>query len=115
MPPSLYITFAITHANRERVRKPMQETWSWGMLPLSSDRTAGLRHGGVLLLEPVAQSLRALHLLVDTSHDAAFFAGTEGLALEAVDAVVEAALDEVGVHLATMISICWDKTSRLVQ
>lgn len=38
-------------------------------------------------------------MLVDASHDATFFAGGEGLALEAVDAVVEALLDEVGVHL----------------
>lgn len=38
-------------------------------------------------------------MLVDATHDAGLFAGCEGLALEAVDAVVEALLDEVGVHL----------------
>ena len=38
-------------------------------------------------------------MLVDAAHDAALFARCEGLALEAVDAVVEALLDEVGVHL----------------
>ena len=38
-------------------------------------------------------------MLVYASHDAALFARGEGLALEAVDAAVEALLDEVGVHL----------------
>jgi len=38
-------------------------------------------------------------VLVDASHNAALFARGERLALEAVDAVVEALLDEVGVHL----------------
>jgi hypothetical protein len=38
-------------------------------------------------------------VLVDASHDAALFARGERLALEAVDAVVEALLDEIGVHL----------------
>jgi hypothetical protein len=59
-----------------------------------------LCHRSVLLLEPIAQSLRSLHVLVYASHDAALFARGEGLAFEAVDAVVEALLDEVGVHLA---------------
>jgi hypothetical protein len=73
------------------------------MRPLPSDGSAGLRHGGILLLEPVAQPLRGLHLLVDASHDAALFARGEGLALEAVDAVVETPLDEVGVHLMAVV------------
>lgn len=38
-------------------------------------------------------------MLVHASHDAALFPRGEGLALEAVDAVVETPLDEVGVHL----------------
>jgi hypothetical protein len=58
-----------------------------------------LCHGSVLFLEPVSQSLRPLHVLVHASHDAALFARGERLALETVDAVVEAVLDEVGVHL----------------
>jgi hypothetical protein len=58
-----------------------------------------LRHGGVLFLEAVAQSLGSLHVLVDASHDAALLARGERLALEAVDARVEALLDQVGVHL----------------
>lgn len=41
-------------------------------------------------------------MLVDASHDAALFARGERLALEAVDAVVKAILDEVGVHLAAV-------------
>jgi hypothetical protein len=64
-----------------------------------SARQATLCHGSVLLLEPVAQALRALHVLVDASHNATLFARGERLALEAVDAGVEALLDEVGVHL----------------
>jgi hypothetical protein len=38
-------------------------------------------------------------VLVYASHDAALFARGKGFALEAVDAAVEALLDEVGVHL----------------
>jgi len=75
-------------------------------MPSSADRascspghTTPLCHGSVLLLEAVAQSLGALHVLVDASHHAALLARGEGLAFEAVDAVVEALLDEVGVHL----------------
>lgn len=67
-----------------------------------SSRQASLCHGCVLLLEPVAQPLGALHVLIDASHDTAFFARGEGFALEAVDAAVEALLDEVGVHLLAM-------------
>jgi hypothetical protein len=62
---------------------------------LSARHATLLCHGSVLLLEPVAKSLRSLHVLVDASHDAALFARGEGLALEAGDAVIEALLDEV--------------------
>jgi hypothetical protein len=41
-------------------------------------------------------------VLVYASHNAALFARGERLALEAVDAVVEALLDEVRVHLGDM-------------
>jgi hypothetical protein len=54
-----------------------------------------LCHRSVLFLEPVTQSLRSLHMLVHTSHDATLFARSERLALEAVDAVIEALLNEV--------------------
>jgi hypothetical protein len=66
---------------------------------LSARHAALLCHGSVLLLEPVAQSLGGLHVLVDAPHDAALLARGERLALEAVDARVEALLDEVRVHL----------------
>ena len=56
-------------------------------------------HGSVLLLEPVTQPLGRLHVLVHASHDAALLSRGKGLALEAVDAVVETPLDEIGVHL----------------
>lgn len=71
---------------------------------LSAGQTA-LCHGSVLLLEPVTKALRALHVLVNASHHAALFARREGLALEAVDAGVEALLDEVGVHLSPSVGI----------
>jgi len=98
------------HAERSTPKSVPSRT----MLPLSSDGTARLRHGGILFLEPVAQPLRTLHLLVDASHDAALFAGAEGLALEAVDAVVETPLDEVGVHLTPGVSISGRKAAALV-
>lgn len=61
-----------------------------------------LGHGGILLLEAVAQALGALHVLVDAAHHAALLARRKRLALEAVDAVVETPLDEVGIHLPSM-------------
>ena len=68
-----------------------------------SARQATLCHSSILLLESVSEALRAFHVLVDTTHDAAFFARGERLALEAVDARVEALLDEVGVHLQPLV------------
>jgi hypothetical protein len=65
---------------------------------------ATLRHGRILFLEAVAQSLGSLHVLVYATHDAALFARGERLALEAVDAGVEALLDKVGVHLVQLMS-----------
>lgn len=66
---------------------------------LSAWQLAGLGHGGVLLLEAVAESLLALEVLIDATHNAALLSRGERLACEVVDAVIEAALDEVGVHL----------------
>jgi len=73
-------------------------------LQLLSTGQTTLCHSSILLLEPVTEALRALHVLVDASHNAALLARGEGLALEAVDAGVEALLDEVGVHLALLAS-----------
>lgn len=56
-------------------------------------------HGLVLFLEPLVQASRSLHELVDTTQDTALFAVDQGLGGEVVDAVIEAALDELGVHL----------------
>jgi len=72
---------------------------------LPARHAARLCHGRILLLEAVAQSLRALHVLVYASHDAALFARGERLALEAVDAVLEAVLDEIRVHLGRVSPI----------
>ena len=69
------------------------------MSRLPSRKAARLCHSSVRLLESVTQSLGTLHVLVHASHNAALFAGGEGLALEAIDAGVEALLDEVRVHL----------------
>jgi hypothetical protein len=44
-------------------------------------------------------------VLVYASHNAAFFARGEGLALEAVDAGIEALLDEVRVHLGDISAL----------
>jgi hypothetical protein len=44
-------------------------------------------------------------MLVYASHNAALFARGEGLALEAVNAVVEALLDEVRVHLGNVSAV----------
>lgn len=68
-------------------------------LELSTGETASLCHGSILLLKPIAQALRALHVLIYASHDTALFSGGERLAFEAVDAVVETALDKIRVHL----------------
>lgn len=65
-----------------------------------------LCHCGVLLLEAVTQALRALHVLVDASHDTSLFPRGERFALEAVDAVVETLLDKVGIHLEAKSVFC---------
>jgi hypothetical protein len=44
-------------------------------------------------------------VLVYASHNAALFARGEGLALEAVDAGIEALLDEVRVHLGDISAL----------
>lgn len=64
-----------------------------------SHEATGLGHGGVLFLEPLTETLRALDELVDAAHGATLLFGRELGRGEVVDAVLEAALDEVGVHL----------------
>lgn len=66
---------------------------------LPARHAAALGHGSVLLLEAVSEALGALEVLVDAPRDAALLAGSERLGGKVVDAVIEAALDEVGVHL----------------
>jgi len=91
--------------------------------PLPARHGARLCHRSVLLLEPLAESLGALKELVDAAHDAALLLGEERLGGEVGDAVGEAALDEVGVHLrsesqtlavvercrcyCSLVRICW--------
>lgn len=60
---------------------------------------AALHHGRVLLLEALVQPGGSLQVLVHAAHHAALLAVDQGLGGEVVDAVVEAALHELGVHL----------------
>lgn len=66
---------------------------------LPSGQLSTLHHGGVLLLESFVQPGGSLQELVNATHDTALLAGNEGLSGEVVDAVVEASLNELGVHL----------------
>lgn len=66
---------------------------------LPAGEGAALGHGSVLLLEAVSEPLGALEDLVDAPHDAALLARAQRLGGEVGDAVVEAALDQVRVHL----------------
>lgn len=93
----------VNHLMKYLLHSSASPGWNLAIF-LPAGHAALLRHGSVLFLEPVAQSLRSLHVLVDASHDAALFARGERLALEAVDAGVEALLDEVGVHLMQAMS-----------
>ena len=54
-----------------------------------------MHHLCLLLLESLSDSLSALHILLDTSGDAARFALNEGFGCEVVDAGVEAVGHEV--------------------
>jgi len=65
---------------------------------LSTWKLSTLHHGRILLLEAFSEASRALEILVDTPKDTALLAGDQGLGGEVVDAVVEATLDEPGVH-----------------
>lgn len=65
-----------------------------------------LHHGGVLLLEAFAEAGGSLEVLVDATHDTALLTGDERLGGEVVDAVVEATLDESGVHLKERRVLC---------
>ena len=67
--------------------------------PLPAGHLATLHHGGILLLEALVQALGALQELVHAAEGAALLAGDQGLGGEVVDTVIEAALDELGVHL----------------
>lgn len=76
--------------------------------PLVTTHLTTLHHGSVLLLESFVQAGGALEVLVDTAHDAGLLTVDEGLGGEVVDAVVEAALDHLGVHLGEeKVRICW--------
>lgn len=66
---------------------------------LLAHHVSRLGHGGILLLEPLTKTLRALEELVDTAHDAAFLLGVDLGRGEVIDTVFKALLNEVGVHL----------------
>jgi hypothetical protein len=79
------------------VPTPFSSSTSSTSLP--ARHSARLCHRSVLLLEPLTESLGALEELVDAAHDAALLLSEQRLGSEVGDAVGEAALDEVGVHL----------------
>lgn len=66
----------------------------------SSWQLTRLHHARVLLLEALTQSLRSLHVLVHASHDASLFSWMQGLGCEVVNAIIEASLDKIGIHLS---------------
>jgi hypothetical protein len=66
---------------------------------LFASQLAALHHGSVLFLESLVQALGTLEVLVDAAHDALLFTVDQGLGGEIVDAVIEAALDHLGIHL----------------
>lgn len=72
---------------------------------LFAAQLATLHHGSILLLESLVQALGALQVLVDAAHDALLFAVDEGLGGKIVDAVIEAALDHLGVHLQKALEV----------
>lgn len=65
-----------------------------------------LRHLRILLLKALAQALGALEELVDAAHHAPLFPAQQALGGEVADAIVEAALHEVGVHLRVISIGC---------
>jgi len=65
---------------------------------LSACHAACLHHCCVLLLEPFSYPLVASHVFVDTPHNTGLFSRDQGLCGEIVDAVIEASLNEFGVH-----------------
>lgn len=68
--------------------------------PLSSQTHASLLcHLSILLLEALTQALRALEELVDAAHHATFFLTGQALGCEVGNAIIEASLDKVRVHL----------------
>lgn len=66
---------------------------------LTARHLPALHHGGILLLEPLVQTSRALEVLIDAAHDTLLLAVDEGLGGEIIDAVVETPLHHLGVHL----------------
>jgi hypothetical protein len=93
----------VNHLLKHLLHSSASQGWDLAIF-LPAGHATLLRHGSVLFLEAVAQSLGSLHVLVDASHDAALFTRGERLAFEAVDAGVEALLDQVGVHLGRVMS-----------
>ena len=66
---------------------------------LFSAQLAALHHGGILLLETLIQTLRALEVLVNAAHQALLFPVGQGLGGEIVHAVIKAPLNHLGIHL----------------
>jgi len=72
---------------------------------LSAWELARLHHCCVLLLESLSYPLSAFHELIHTSHHTTFLSRNQGLGGEIVDTVVEASLDESGIHLHELLHL----------
>jgi hypothetical protein len=70
-----------------------------------------LCHLCILLLESLAEALRAFEEFVHAAHNAALFLALQALRAEIVYAVVEASLDQVGVHLSGE-ALVWSVVTR---
>lgn len=66
---------------------------------LSAWQAACLHHCGVLFLETFSYPLVAPHIFINTSQNAVLLSRDQGFGGEVVDTVVEATLDEFGIHL----------------
>jgi hypothetical protein len=83
-------------------------------LPAQAHTSLLLCHLRILFLETLAETLGALEKLVHASHNATLLFALEALGAEVVHAIIEASLDQVGVHLCRAALARSDGEKRLV-
>ena len=76
----------------------LKKAASYTLLILPTRQLTSL-HGSILLLKPGSKPLRAFHVFVDASHHAVLLSADKRLGSEVINAVVEAPLHEIGIHL----------------